>query len=227
MAYDPRKVHKITHSGKFYKMDAYHQTHPSPQRTPVLFQAGASKAGMAFAGKHAEALFVAGPTPEVVKKQVETVRAEAEAAGRDISKIKFFVGILPVIGKTIEEAESKYQKAMEDAHVVGGMARFSGFTNVDLSQYPSDEPFAFKGEQKEASIHGTINNIKEVMGMKDDKPWTPSRLGARMSFGGTNSTPIGTPAMIADVFEMWMREADVDGFNVMRKMSLAPYNTFD
>ena len=216
MAYDPKKIRKITHKGKYYQMDAYHATHPSPQRTPVIFQAGASKAGMTFAGKHAEALFVAGPNPAVVKKQVQTVRAEADSQGRDGSKIKFFVGILPVLGKTVEEAQAKYKQALKDAHAVGGMARFSGFTNLDLSQYPPDEPFAFKGEQSEASIHGTINNIKAVLGLKDDEPWTPRRLGAQMSFGGTGSTPVGTPAMVADVFEMWMNEADIDGFNVMR-----------
>lgn len=172
---------------------------------------------MAFAGKHAEALFVAGPTPAVVKKQIQTVRAEADAIGRDGSKIKFFVGILPVIGKTLEEAQEKYETAMKNVHAVGGMARFSGFTNLDLSQYPPDEPFVFKGDPSEASIHGVINTIKEVMGLGDDaEPWTPRRLGAMMSFGGTGATPVGTPEMIADVFEMWMREADIDGFNVMR-----------
>jgi alkanesulfonate monooxygenase SsuD/methylene tetrahydromethanopterin reductase-like flavin-dependent oxidoreductase (luciferase family) len=177
---------------------------------------------MAFAGKHAEALFVAGPTPEVVKRQVQTVRGEADRQGRDGSKIKFFVGILPVIGKTVEEAEAKYAQALKDAHAVGGMARFSGFTNLDLSQYPTNEPFAFKGEPSEASIHGTIKTMKEVMGLEDDKPWTPERLGARMSFGGSGSTPVGTPAMVADVFEMWMNEADIDGFNVMRTIPLPP-----
>jgi len=50
--------------------------------------------------------------------------------------------------------------------------------------------------------------------------WTPRRLGARMSFGGTGSTPVGTPTMVADVFETWMNEADIDGFNVMRLLFL-------
>jgi alkanesulfonate monooxygenase SsuD/methylene tetrahydromethanopterin reductase-like flavin-dependent oxidoreductase (luciferase family) len=35
-------------------MSGRFQTHPSPQRTPVLFQAGTSKSGRAFASKHAE-----------------------------------------------------------------------------------------------------------------------------------------------------------------------------
>ncbi|KAH6664853.1 luciferase-like domain-containing protein [Halenospora varia] len=220
MAYDPKKIHKVAHKGKYYKLQAYHQTHPSPQRTPVIFQAGASKAGMAFAGKHAEALFVAGPTPEVVKKQVQTVRAEADRQGRDGSKIKFFVGILPVLGRTMEEARSKYETAMSNVHAVGGMARFSGFTNLDLSLYPPDEPFVFKGEQSEASIHGTIKNIKAVMGEEDDRPWTPRRLGERMSFGGTGCTPVGTPEMVADVMEIWMREAGIDGFNILHVVEL-------
>lgn len=40
--------------GKYFKMKGRYQTHPSPQRTPVLFQAGTSKSGRAFASKHAE-----------------------------------------------------------------------------------------------------------------------------------------------------------------------------
>src|ERR1700709_1534405 len=100
--------------------------------------------------------------------------------------------------------QAKYKEALKNAHEVGGMARFSGFTNLDLSKYPPDEPFVFNGEPSEASIHGTIKNIREVLKLEDDEPWTPRRLGARMSFGGTGSTPVGTPAMIADVLEMWM-----------------------
>lgn len=38
---DPAKVHRVTHDGPFYKLDAIHLSEPSPQRTPVLYQAGA------------------------------------------------------------------------------------------------------------------------------------------------------------------------------------------
>jgi alkanesulfonate monooxygenase SsuD/methylene tetrahydromethanopterin reductase-like flavin-dependent oxidoreductase (luciferase family) len=47
-AYDPNKIHKINFNGKHHSTSAYQQTHPSPQRTPVLFQAGSSEAGKAF-----------------------------------------------------------------------------------------------------------------------------------------------------------------------------------
>lgn len=42
---DPSKVHRIQHDGPFFSLDAIHLAEPSPQRTPVLFQAGASLAG--------------------------------------------------------------------------------------------------------------------------------------------------------------------------------------
>lgn len=176
---------------------------------------------MNFAGRHAEALFVAGPTPASVKKQVQTVREEANKAGRDGSAIKFFHGILPIIGRTLEEAQAKYELAKSLAHSEGGMARFSGFTNLDLSQYPPDEPFQFKGEQSEASIHGVIAMCKEIAGtQEDEEPWTPRKLGHMMAFGGTGAVPVGTPEMVADEFERWMEEADIDGFNVQRSYAL-------
>ena len=75
VAFEPEKVKYLEHNGrsrwlvllsklraladrsmigKYFKMKGRYQTHPSPQRTPVLFQAGTSKSGRAFASKHAE-----------------------------------------------------------------------------------------------------------------------------------------------------------------------------
>jgi alkanesulfonate monooxygenase SsuD/methylene tetrahydromethanopterin reductase-like flavin-dependent oxidoreductase (luciferase family) len=129
MAYDPSKIHKIHYDGKYLKMHAFHQTHPSPQRTPLLFQAGSSKAGVQFGGKHAEAIFCASPTIESTKKYVASVRARAAELGRDPSSIKFFLGIMPIIGRTLEEAEAKLAAARARTSVNGGLARFCGFTS--------------------------------------------------------------------------------------------------
>ncbi|MGV8404627.1 LLM class flavin-dependent oxidoreductase, partial [Pseudomonas aeruginosa] len=47
----PEKIHKIRHHGEFYQVEGYHLAEPSPQRTPVLFQAGSSERGLAFAAR--------------------------------------------------------------------------------------------------------------------------------------------------------------------------------
>lgn len=218
MAYDPKKVHRIQHSGQYYKMNAYNHTHPSPQRTPVLFQAGASKAGIEFAGKHAEALFVHGPSPAHVRKQVQAVREHANKSGRDGSKILFFMAILPTIGRTHEEAVAKYELAKSYAHSIGGIATISGFLGVDLSKYPIDEPFQFKGDKSDSAIHGWIDSVSAATADSSDGLWTPRKLGGILLMGQSSSSPVGTAAEVADVLERWMQEADVDGFNLQRKL---------
>jgi long-chain alkane monooxygenase len=55
---DHTKIHKIHHVGKRYRVEGPHLPSPSPQRTPLLFQAGSSPAGRAFAARHAEAQFI-------------------------------------------------------------------------------------------------------------------------------------------------------------------------
>jgi alkanesulfonate monooxygenase SsuD/methylene tetrahydromethanopterin reductase-like flavin-dependent oxidoreductase (luciferase family) len=164
-----------------------HQTHPSPQRTPVIFQAGASKSGIEFAGKHAEALYCGSLLPPSTASYVKAVRAEAEKNGRDPQSIKFFAGISPIVGRTLEKAQAKYEACRANIDIIGGLAKFSGFTNLDMSVYPLDEPFEFNGGPQDNTIQGIVNNFKA--GYLDNKPWTPRRLGEEMAFGGLVNIP--------------------------------------
>ena len=49
-------------TGTYFRLDAIHLCEPSPQRTPVLYQAGASTRGRQFAAEHAECVFINGPS---------------------------------------------------------------------------------------------------------------------------------------------------------------------
>lgn len=135
MAYDPSKIHKITVEGKYHKFSGFSQTHPSPQRTPVIFQAGQSKTGVAFAGKHAEGIYCGVPTIAGLKKYTSSVREAAVAAGRDPSSVKLFSGICPIVAKTEEEAWAKHAKYKANTSYIGGLASFCALTGVDLSKY--------------------------------------------------------------------------------------------
>src|SRR5688572_23577797 len=121
MAYDPSKVHKITYTGKHHKTAAVGAAHPSPQRTPVLFQAGQSTAGKAFSAAHAEAIFVGGSKPSDTAPYVKQVREAAAANGRDPNHIKVFPQITPILGRTVEEAQAKYNKYKAMADWRGGL----------------------------------------------------------------------------------------------------------
>jgi alkanesulfonate monooxygenase SsuD/methylene tetrahydromethanopterin reductase-like flavin-dependent oxidoreductase (luciferase family) len=98
--YGHAKVHKITFNGNHHKTSAVGAAHPSPQRTPVLFQAGASPAGKAFAATHAEAIFVGGGKPSDTIGYVKEDRAAVAALGRDPEHVKIFPQMTPVLGRT-------------------------------------------------------------------------------------------------------------------------------
>ena len=127
-------------------MSGTHQVHPSPQRTPLIFQAGSSKAGQGFAAKHAEAIFIGGLVPKQTTAAVQNIRAAASAIGRDPNSIKVFASMNPILGETLEEAQAKYDHYMENADIVGALAQFSGFTGIDMSTYPLDEEFKLTGK---------------------------------------------------------------------------------
>ena len=78
---DPAKVHGIGHEGEFFKVPGIHLCEPSPQRSPVIYQAGASSRGRQFAAEHAEAIFTAAPTKEQLAEVVGDIRG-ADEGGR-------------------------------------------------------------------------------------------------------------------------------------------------
>lgn len=189
------------------------QVHPSPQRTPVLFQAGTSKTGSEFASKHAEAIFLNTFNPSQAARVIADTRSAAAAIGRDANSIKFFPCIMPIIGKTKEDAEAKYQKAVEYADPIAGLAQFSGYTGIDLAPFPLDEPMDLSNMSQAMAIQAVFKALA-ASEEELDKPWTPRRLGMRMALGGLHPCPVGTAEEVTDVFEQWIDEADVDGFNI-------------
>lgn len=124
---------------------------------------------------------------------------------------------MPFLGRTQEEAEAKFEAARARVSIQGGLTRFSGFANIDMSVYPMDEPFKFKGELKENAIQGFINSMKNL-----DEKTTPRDIGEILAFGGQGPRPVGTAQVVADELEKWAIEGDVDGFNLSRKFQIHP-----
>lgn len=96
-------MHRINHAGTHYRVEGPHLVAPSPQRTPLLFQAGSSPAGMGFAARHAEAQFLIAPTPAAAAQAITAMRKLLPTGGRSPSAIKFSQGLSFVIGSSDEE----------------------------------------------------------------------------------------------------------------------------
>lgn len=107
---DPRKVHEIRHHGKYFQVPGIHLCEPSPQRTPVLYRAGASSRGKSFAAGHAECVFVAASSKVTPKKTVADIRRRAAQAGRDPRKVLIFNMQTVIVDETDAQAQAKWQE---------------------------------------------------------------------------------------------------------------------
>lgn len=137
---DPALVRRIDHKGDFFSVPGPHIVQPSPQRTPLLLQAGTSKAGKVFAAQHAEAIFMSAHSPAVCAKSIAEIRTLArEQFGRDPENLKVLALVTPILGRTEEEAQAKLADYRKYASHEGALALFAGWTGMDLSKYGDDE----------------------------------------------------------------------------------------
>ncbi|KAL4913343.1 luciferase-like domain-containing protein [Aspergillus aurantiobrunneus] len=204
-------VRQIQHEGKYFRVPGPHFCEPSVQRTPFLFQAGVSEAGNGFGGKHGEAIFVAGQTPESVRGTVENIRRVAEGEGRDAAHIKVIVGITVIVAATDEEAYAKREEYLSYADQEGVLALFGGWTGIDLAGYPDDADFRFAEATRVQSI---VKRWAATVPGTDNLPWTKRRIVEFLSAGGIQTKIIGSGKTVADELERWMEVSGVDGFNL-------------
>ncbi|PLZ03915.1 N5,N10-methylene tetrahydromethanopterin reductase [Burkholderia sp. WAC0059] len=206
---DPRKVHRIVHDGPYYKVDGIHLAEPSPQRTPVIYQAGASKAGRSFAARHAEAIFVNGQTEAIIANTVRDIRRQAVSAGRDAADIKVFAGATVIVAETRDEAQALHAEYRRHVDVAGQLALLSGWTGVDFSKYGYDEAVEYVESN-------AIRSMLENFTVLSNEPIRVRDLAVLDRFGARSPFVVGSPDDVADELIRWANETDVDGFNLFR-----------
>ena len=199
---DPAKVHRIDHEGPYYTVPGPHLAEPSPQRTPLLFQAGSSDRGREFAAKHAECMFIIGGGREAL---VRDVRARAAAYGRAPDDVKFVQGVSLVIGGTEAEARAKADDLMQTLSVEAGLAHMSGHLGADLGDIDPERPIS------DFDFNGVLGFLKSYAATAPDKTLTFGDL-ARKQLSG--QWMVGSEEQIAERLET-LAESGIDGFNLV------------
>jgi FMN-dependent oxidoreductase (nitrilotriacetate monooxygenase family) len=202
---DPAKIHKINHVGKRYSVEGPHFSSPSPQRTPVLFQAGSSPAGQLFSARNAEGVYISSPNPAAAYGLTTETRALAAANGRNPEDITFAQGLSFVIGDTHAEAVRRNDELKRYLDLEGIALHALGDAGVDGGSLSLDTPISDLGEF--TGIKSFIRWASESSGNDE-----PTIRDMAWVLEGANRV-VGTAKEIADQLEEW-REAGVDGINV-------------
>lgn len=204
---DPDKVHKIHHAGPRYTVEGPHLSFPSPQRTPVIFQAGTSTAGRAFAARHAEGVFLNSASPKGAKVVIDDTRDRAVAAGRRREDIKFLQGLSFVVGSTEAEARARAAELDEYLSVDGLIAHRSGGIGIDLGGLDHHTPIG----DLAAGVQGTRSTIEALIAAAP--PGTNPTIADLVRQQQESTRIVGTPEQIADALERW-QDAGIDGVNI-------------
>ncbi len=205
---DPAKVHPIAHEGAHFQVPGFHLSEPSPQRTPVLYQAGASSRGKAFAAANAECVFVAAPTRHILRNQVADLRRQAELAGRKGSDIKVFNQLTVIVAPTDAEAQAKWREYREFASHDGALTLMSGWTGIDFGQYAPDQVL------RQVESNAIQSAVDAFTAADPNRTWTTAEIADYCALGGDGPLLVGSPKSVADELQAWVEETDVDGFNL-------------
>lgn len=217
---DPQKVHAVNHRGRWFSVPDAHLSEPSPQRTPVIFQAGGSPRGIDFAAKHAEVVFVAGLDASGVRRQVAAIKARAAALGRAPGAIKFISAVTVITGESERDAQARYAERRARYDLQGALIHYGASTGVDLAGHSLDAPLAWQQTNSNRSL------LKMVTG-EDGQPSRTLREVFHPEQGlGRQKTFVGSGDSVAAKLAQWLEESDTDGINLAQWLSPGCFEDF-
>ncbi|PTV48394.1 5,10-methylene tetrahydromethanopterin reductase [Acinetobacter oleivorans] len=205
---DHKKVHPIQHEGKYFTVPGIHICEPSPQRTPVLYQAGASSRGQKFASQNAECVFIAAPSKIATKKVVQGIRQKLAQEGRDPYSVKIYALLSIVTDETDAKAQAKFKEYQSYGSYDGALTLLSGWSGVDFSQYqPTDKVEYIQTNAIQSLLDSYVNADPE-------RVWTIEEIANWNSLGGNGPVLVGSAENVSDALQQWVEDTDVDGFNL-------------
>jgi long-chain alkane monooxygenase len=209
---DADRIHRVDYRGEHYRSRGYYGAPPSPQRTPVIFQAGTSPRGKALAAAQAEGVFIQGTTPAFTARNVADIRRLAAEAGREPGSIRIMAGLTAIVAATDAEAERLWDefRAMQSDEVVAAL--YAGNTGIDLLSLDPD------GTLHQALGTGVVgqlgtSNIERYLGTPDRPAPTVREILEELRGRGTRGFRlVGSPETVAAGVAELAAETGLDGF---------------
>ncbi|MCX6501696.1 MAG: NtaA/DmoA family FMN-dependent monooxygenase [Microbacterium sp.] len=209
----PERLRAVDFDGIHYRSHGHFTVPPSPQRTPVLFQAGTSPKGKALAAATAEGVFIQATTPEFTAKNAADIRRLAAEAGRDPQSIRIIAGLTAVVAETDEAAQALFDEfyAMQSDELVASL--YAGNTGINLLDLDPDGTIeqAFERGGPVGQM-GTSNIERFREGAGRPAPTVREILDELRGRGTRGFRLIGSAQTVADGIAELAEQTGVDGF---------------
>ena len=196
--FDYDKMHILNHHGEYFNVRGPLNVARSPQGRPVVAQAGSSDVGMELAARTADLVFTAQDTIPEGRAFRENMHARMAKYGRGPDEMRIMPGLQPIVGRTMAEAQEKYEELralVDDGIGIAAVARLAG--GVDIFSMDPDGPLpplkpsnAARARQDRIIAMG-----KRGMTIRD--------IGRVLAMSQTHRVLWGTPQSIADDLHEW------------------------
>lgn len=204
------KIKAINHRGEHYQVQGPLNISRSPQGRPVIIEAGSSEDGQALAAATAEVVFTASASLEEGQTFYRSQKQRVKEAGRNPDHLLILPGVMPIVGRTLEEAKATWKALNSLVDIENGLRQLSARFGMDLSQFPLDGPVpdAPEGEGNQSRVR-----LFTEMAKRDNL--TLRELAAVAAGSRGHRVVVGTAREIADDFQQWLEQEGADGFNIM------------
>ena len=208
--FDPEKLHLANHEGKNFRVRGPLNVPYSPQRHPVMVQAGASETGRELAAKMAEVVFTTQSSLHEARNFYADVKGRMVKYGRRPADLVIMPGVTVYVAATETEAKAKQQEILDLVDPLVGRSMLQHMLNdvIDLSKYSDDEFLPLdmpttKGNTSSQQRYLQMTREGMTIGQifRDQ-----SSIGRRI---------VGTPEHVADQLQEWFVGGAADGFIYM------------
>jgi alkanesulfonate monooxygenase SsuD/methylene tetrahydromethanopterin reductase-like flavin-dependent oxidoreductase (luciferase family) len=138
-----------------------------------------------------------------------SVKDRLEGFGRKRSDLLMMLGLTPIVGRTREEAQEKFEQleALIDP-IVGLSMLYRSFG--DLSHLPLDGPVPKPDFDKV----GLKSSAQMYYDLSQKQGLTIRQLYKKIGMAQEHKTVVGTAADVVDEMEFWFGQGAADGFNI-------------
>ncbi|BDZ51415.1 hypothetical protein GCM10025867_36560 [Frondihabitans sucicola] len=207
---DTSRIRPIDHHGRFFDVEGPLNIPTSAQGAPVLFQAGASERGRAFAGTHADAVFAATADESVARELTSDLHARATAAGRPVGSLAVLPGAHLYIADTDAQAQALYREIRADDDIVDGYERLERTFGIDFRGLGLDDRVPAEFLPAVGSLRTSQTHAERFRALFVDEGLTlRTVIRDHVLTGAGHWRIVGSPEQVADaIAHRFLTEAD-------------------
>ncbi len=208
--FDPAQLHMLNHQGEHFKVRGPLTLPRSPQGRPVLVQAGSSEVGKDLAAKHAEVVFTIQRDLAEAQAFYKDIKARAVSFGRDPATALIMPGVMPIVARTRQEAQDKYEQLQALIHPEAGIAGLSRTLGTDLRGCDVNGPLP---DIDPAKL--TQSRAVGILAQARRDGLTVKQVYEKLLVSKGHRQIIGAPEDVADTLQEWLEAEGADGYNIM------------